>query len=683
MRVDELVPLWAGRSTGLPVFCLPHAGGGASAYRGIARGAPPGISLQPVQLPGRETLARLPLCDDVPHLVELLGAALRPLLDEPYALAGHGMGALLAAELTAWLERHRAPAPRLLVVSSCGGDLRPDAMPTGDLGDARLLTELAGLGRTAPEVPRDPETRAHLLEVLRNDLRLVRRYRSGYDRLAVPVLALGGDRDPAVSGAALAEWRHRTSGDCRVELLPGGHFVLHEQTAAAGALIAHRLRSVAQPFDALPAADRALLPAGLADAFPASAEQSALLGGRGGAGRPGLGQDLVGVHVEAPFDEVRFRAALRTVMARHDPLRSSFGTAGFSAPVQLVRAEADPPLDVESGDGAALVRAFHRRRLTAGADLSEAPAFRCHVVREPESFSVSVAAHHAVLDRWSVWILLAELITVYEAELRGVPAELPAVPPDGHRRLVEPEYADPVSAAFWLAEANAPPLLLPLRAADAVPDPVEARFVPLDEPAVGRIRAAAEEAGVPPKSLFVALHVWSLVQATGRDTDVVTGLVTDCRPAEAGSDHLVGRFVKTLPLRLRTTRGSWADQARRAWSAEQDAAAHRHFPLAEIERRLRRAPFDVTFGFTQFRPHHRLEHLGTPVGSWWSVSRSSIPLGVDVLLGSPDLGSGVLVAFDPGLVKAPVVDEYIQSFTFALLCVANSLPFVMRTFPGG
>ncbi|MCU7821155.1 thioesterase domain-containing protein [Kitasatospora sp. DSM 101779] len=678
MRVDELVPLWAGRGTGLPVFCLPHAGGVASAYRGIARGAPPEISLQPVQLPGRETLAKLPLCDEVPQLVELLGTALRPLLDEPFALAGHGMGALLAAELTAWLERHRAPVPRLLVVSSCGGDLRPDAMPTGDLGDARLLTELAGLGRTAPGAPRDAETRAHLLEVLRNDLRLVRGYRPGHERLAVPVLALGGDRDPAVSGAALAEWRHRTSRGCRVALLPGGHFVLHEQTAAAGALIVHRLRSVGRPFDALPAADRARLPAGLADAFPASAEQVALL-----ADQRGPGRDLVGAHVEAPFDEGRFRAALRTVTARHDPLRSSFGVAGFSAPVQFVRPQACAPLEVETGEGAALVRGFHRRRLALAVDVAEAPAFRCHVVREPASFSVSVAAHHAVLDRWSGWVLLAELITAYEAELRGVPAELPAVPPDGHRRLVGPEYADPASAAFWLAEANAPPLLLPLRAADAVPDPVEARFIPLDEPAVGRIRAAADEAGVPPKSLFVALHVWSLAQATGRDTDIVTGLVTDRRPAGAGADHLVGRFVKTLPLRLRTTGGSWADQARRAWSAERGTAAHRHFPLAEIERRLRRAPFDVTFGYTRFRPRHRLEHLETGVGSWWSVSRSSTPLGVDVLLGSPDLGSGVLVAFDPGLVKAAVVDEYVQSFTFALLCVANSLPFVMRTFPGG
>ncbi|GAA1102938.1 thioesterase domain-containing protein [Kitasatospora arboriphila] len=678
MRVDELLPLWAGRGTGLPVFCLPHAGGCASAYRGIARGAPPELGLQPVQLPGRETLARLPLCDDVPHLVDLLGTALRPLLDEPFALAGHGMGALLAAELTAWLERRGAPAPRLLVVSSCGGDLGPDAMPTGDLGDARLLTGLAGLGRTAPGPTADPETRAHLLDVLRNDLRLMRRYRPGQGRLTVPVLAIGGDRDPAVTATALAAWRHRTDGDCRVELLPGGHFVLHEQAAAACALIARQLRQVARPFDVLSAADRARLPAGLADAFPASAEQSALL-----ADRRGPGRDVVGVHVEAPFDEERFRTALRTVTARHDSLRSSFAAAGFSVPLQLVRAEADPPLEVETGGGAALVRAFQRRRFAPGADAAGPPAFRCHVVREPASFSVSVAAHHAAVDRWSVWVLLTELVALYEAELTGLPAELPDVPPDGHRRLAVPEYADPASAAFWLAEANAPPLLLPLRAADAVPDPDEARFIPLDGPAVDRIRAAAEEAGVPPKSLFLALHVWSLAQATGRDSDIVTGLVTDCRPAGTGSDHLVGRFSKTLPLRLRTTGGSWADQARRAWSAERNTAAHRHFPPAEIERRLRRAPFDVAFGFTRFRPRHRLEHLETAVGSWWSVGGAGIPLGVDVLLGSPDLGSGVLVAFDPGLVKAPVVDEYVQSFTFALLCVANSLPFVMRTFPGG
>ena len=45
----DLLPFWTGRGDLFPVFCLPHAGGGASAYRGLAKDLRPEVDLQPVQ----------------------------------------------------------------------------------------------------------------------------------------------------------------------------------------------------------------------------------------------------------------------------------------------------------------------------------------------------------------------------------------------------------------------------------------------------------------------------------------------------------------------------------------------------------------------------------------------------------------------------------------------------------
>ncbi|MEO8033728.1 MAG: alpha/beta fold hydrolase, partial [Acidobacteriota bacterium] len=87
------------------VFCLPYAGGGASAYRTWAAGLPSDIQLCAVQLPGRENRLGEPLYRSATDLVPALVSALRPFLDRPYAIFGHSMGGLLAFEAARQIRR--------------------------------------------------------------------------------------------------------------------------------------------------------------------------------------------------------------------------------------------------------------------------------------------------------------------------------------------------------------------------------------------------------------------------------------------------------------------------------------------------------------------------------------------------------------------------------------------------
>lgn len=747
MRTQEVLPLWDARRSGIRVFCLPHAGGGASAYRKLARDLRPLVDLQPVQLPGREGFP-VPLMDNAADVVELLGTSIEPLLDEPYVIAGHSMGGLLAAELTAWLARRGRPLPRLLVVSSHTGDFREDRMAGRELTDDELVAELTQLGGTAAEVLRYPEMRAIVLEIMRNDLRLVRRYRPTFDTLDVPILAVAGDQDAEVPAAGVAAWRQRTTRACSTEILPGGHFALFQHPERIAALITEgarcpedvildilrarldddsltldddfyaaggdsmvalgviadarergltvRLRDLLTcsvmreivpsadehaaaetaltPFTALSDADRALVPDGVVDAYPASSLQVGLIFLCELAGDASLYNDLVGLRVRTPFREREFRAALDTLTQRHPCLRASFDLATFSTGVQLVWERARPRVEIESGDADPLVRAFRERQLTTGIDWSAPPAFACHVAVEPDSFRLTVAIHHAIIDGWSLARLLVELLTCYDAELRGTTATLPPVPADGHRRFVELERAASGSAAFWRAEADVPPLLLPDRPEGIVPDPTESRHLPIDPATMDRLRHCADRFGVPLKSLFLAIHGRSLAVATGRDGDVVTGLVTNGRPEVPGADHLVGLFLNTVPVRLRSTAGSWAEQACRAWETEQNLLAHRRFPISAIEQELGRPAFDVSFNFIHFHSYRELDDLALGVDSWWSYDKASFPLGVEVVVDSAELGTRVIVTFDPALVPGDVVDAYVDSLRFALDSVAEPVP---------
>src|SRR5947209_7015556 len=80
------------------LFCFPHAGGGASAFRewqGLARA---GVEVCGVQPPGRENRFHEPALTDMAALAEQAAGALGPWLDVPFALFGHSLGALLAFE---------------------------------------------------------------------------------------------------------------------------------------------------------------------------------------------------------------------------------------------------------------------------------------------------------------------------------------------------------------------------------------------------------------------------------------------------------------------------------------------------------------------------------------------------------------------------------------------------------
>lgn len=237
MSPSPFLPYWGTRRTTAraTLVCLPHAGAGASAYRGWLRGHDD-LDVQPVQLPGRETLLRLPLVDRAERLVEPLGRALIEIVDRPFVLFGHSMGASLAAELTAWLAERGEQLPELLVVSSRQGGPIDEAHLARDLGspdvsDEELVRRVLVLCGTDLEALANHELRALVLPVLRNDIQLLRAYRPTFRRLPVPILALGGAED-TVSAEQLSAWRHYGDGRFRVRTFPGNHFYLHQQASA-------------------------------------------------------------------------------------------------------------------------------------------------------------------------------------------------------------------------------------------------------------------------------------------------------------------------------------------------------------------------------------------------------------------------------------------------------------------
>jgi len=210
------------------LLCLPHAGGGASAFRTWSHALPDWIEVDAVQLPGRETRIREPLRSDLAALVDELADGLAPIARRPCALYGHSMGALLAFELARRLE------PVHVFVAGYGAPhLHPSQSRLHLLPHDDVVDDLRRSGVTPEPVLRDRHLMALLVPILQSDIAMcVAHGRTTPVPIAAPISAFGGAADTVVPPGTLDGWAALTTSTFRLRLLDGGHFFPADARAA-------------------------------------------------------------------------------------------------------------------------------------------------------------------------------------------------------------------------------------------------------------------------------------------------------------------------------------------------------------------------------------------------------------------------------------------------------------------
>lgn len=231
------------------LFCLPYAGGGASAFRTWADKLPDFIEIYPVQLPGREMRIRETPLTRMSSLVHALADAVDPLLNRPFAFFGHSMGAMICWELACELRRRHGIEPAQLFVSGRRAPQVPDNdPPLHDMQTSELLQAL----RRFSGIPEDFYEHAELVElklpVLRADFELCEKYVYRPEPpLNCPITAFGGLEDLDESREMLERWGNRTSKVFKLRMLPGDHFFLHSSEALLLQLLFEELRQLTSP----------------------------------------------------------------------------------------------------------------------------------------------------------------------------------------------------------------------------------------------------------------------------------------------------------------------------------------------------------------------------------------------------------------------------------------------------
>ncbi|WP_158515450.1 non-ribosomal peptide synthetase, partial [Kitasatospora sp. MBT63] len=290
-------------------------------------------------------------------------------------------------------------------------------------------------------------------------------------------------------------------------------------------------------------------------------------------------------------DTARLAAAVDALLRRHANLRAGFWYEDPEAVVQFVQRAVDTPLRELDLTGLApaardaAVRDAMDQDWRHRFDLDTPPLLRFALLRLGADRSrLVITCHHLLLDGWSMPILVRELLALYGAG--GDLAALPAVRPykDHLALLATRDTAAAENAwrtaldGFDQARPVAPGLNTPA---------VEAGSVHLTVPAAlsAEVAAAARAEGLTLGNLAHTLWGVLLGSLTGA-TDVVFGTTVSGRPDDLpGAESMVGLFINTVPVRVRTRAGDTLAQAVAAVQAEQAALmAHQHLGLAAIQR---------------------------------------------------------------------------------------------------
>ncbi|MEZ5151350.1 amino acid adenylation domain-containing protein [Rhodococcus zopfii] len=378
------------------------------------------------------------------------------------------------------------------------------------------------------------------------------------------VLYVDAVTDDGPDGAVLsAEFRFATGllDESTVRLVAGRWIEILETIAAAGpetvAPIPSEVTATGIGVDELLVLDTEVS-GGIVDVVPLTPLQ------RGMFFLSGLDTDGVDVYtmqsvldLDGNLDLEVLRRSIERLVARHAVLRTGFRVSSSGTPIGVVARAVPCPFEVvdlsTTTDPAARARELADEDRVRRFDTGAAPLVRfTAAIVSPTRTRLVFTAHHLLLDGWSTPLLVQELLQIYAAG--GDTSTLPPVVPftDYLRWLDCRDTEDGLRA--WidaLGGVTEPTLVAPAGTSLQAELPAE---VPVPVPAglTDRIRVRGRELGVTTNTIVQTAWGLLLGSILGRD-DVVFGAVVSGRvPEVAGAESMIGPFINTVPVRVRT-----------------------------------------------------------------------------------------------------------------------------------
>ena len=434
--------------------------------------------------------------------------------------------------------------------------------------------------------------------------------------------------------------------------------------------------------DAIVASAPALFHRNLESIDPPSAAQEGILFHSLLAGGVGVYVTQVSFVLDGALDAAAFDSAWQAVTARHDALRICFARDGRQNPLQLTLARVALPvvsLDLRGAAdpeaGLAAVLEDDRRR---GFDVAAAPLARVTLVRLRDDSHVCVwTTHHAILDGWSLAVILRDLVASYEQPGISMPRLRPFR--DQLRALRRLPVAE--AEQFWRDEVGqwSESIELPF-ARHSTERNAPRMEIRRDLPAavVAAVSSAARTHRLTRHALLQGAWAVVLSRYTDRD-EVLFGATVSGRASTQlpAIESMAGLFIQTVPVRIRVDEGeSAADWLHGLQMRQIEREVHAHLPLVRIEG-LSALPrgtplFETLLVFENYPVDEGLRRGigGLSARDVRSVEHPHYPLTIVV---SGDERLSLAAVYDAGRFDDAAIEELLERYTRVLASMAEAV----------
>ena len=290
------------------------------------------------------------------------------------------------------------------------------------------------------------------------------------------------------------------------------------------------------------------------------------------------------------FPIAAIEQALQNVVERHASLRSCLIADPAGGPICRIAPAIAARLDVidltATPEPWASARAFLRRAAARPFELEQPPLWRAGCLRlAADDHILYLSAHHAVLDDWSVGVLLREIEQLVAAEMHGVPmhaAPAPGVAAVAMRPREAAVHAR--SLTYWRERLGGTPMLqLPTdrsRVANARRRGAKL-FRRLSAATTETLETRAHASGVTAFTVFLTAFR-TVLSAWSRQADFAIGVAVLNRQTLPAEDR-VGLAANLLALRLSLDgRGGFWQAVAREWEQLLASLEHQDVPFDEV-----------------------------------------------------------------------------------------------------
>ncbi|MBL3646967.1 non-ribosomal peptide synthetase [Bacillus sp. RHFS10] len=311
-----------------------------------------------------------------------------------------------------------------------------------------------------------------------------------------------------------------------------------------------------------------------------------------------------------------FQKSLNLLVSRYDIFRTIFikEVPDLTGPQQVVLSNRELTVYREDfsyladHEQQALIDEFMTKDREKGFNLQKDPLMRLALFDRGDSKYTCVwTHHHIIMDGWCLGIILKEFFSMYDSLSNNRPVQLGSTVP--YSRYIEwlGEQDQEETAAYWsgyLKEYGNTASIPRIKRRPTNGDYKAAQIsFSLAPEMVKKLTEAAQNWGVTLNTLFMS--IWGvLLHRYNAADDAVFGSVISGRPSAIdGIESMVGLFINTVPVRIRSAEGMTFSSLVKAVQEDiLSSEQHGYYPLYDIQNHspLKQGLIDHIFVFENY-----------------------------------------------------------------------------------